>query len=345
MTLPTRTTLIHGDALDLGAYVPAGSADLAYLDPPFAVGKSFRARAASTGASGDLAYEDRWPSLGAYLDWLSLRLVVVRALLSTRGTLWLHLDHRAVHEAKALCDHLFGRASFIGEVIWLPGNGTKTRRGPGVSHQTLLLYSASDAFIWNDRDATLRAPFAQTSLAMHFTKTDDDGRVYRDRTIGKKTYRYYADEGRALGSVWGDCPAMAANTPLRKEGTGYPTQKPLKLLDRIIRASSLPSSLVLDPFCGSGTTLHAASVLGRTAVGCDIGELAVATTSRRLKAAGIAFDLKAGEPSSSGLRSESARGAQLRATPPARRAPVPKAPRSDRVFSGDDSREEEDTPT
>ena len=107
-----------------------------------------------------------------------------------------------------------------------------------------------------------------------------------------KAYRYYADEGRALGSVWSDCPAMVANTPLRKESTGYPTQKPEKLLDRIVRAASRPGGLVVDPFCGSGTTLVAAAKAGRRAVGLDVGPLAIATTTERIRAAGFPLDAR-----------------------------------------------------
>jgi site-specific DNA-methyltransferase (adenine-specific) len=84
---------------------------------------------------------------------------------------------------------------------------------------------------------------------------------------------------------------MIANTPLCDEGTGYPTQKPLKLLDRIVRASTEPGELVVDPFCGSGTTLHAAAIAGRDAVGSDVGNLAVAMTTRRLTNARIPFEL------------------------------------------------------
>jgi site-specific DNA-methyltransferase (adenine-specific) len=151
------------------------------------------------------------------------------------------------------------------------------------------LYARGKEPIWNARDPALRAPFAATSQAMHFTHTDESGRRYRDRTVGKRTYRYYADEGRALGSVWADCPSMSANTPLRAETTGYPTQKPLKLLDRIVRASSAPGSIVVDPFCGSGTTLLAASAAGRRFAGCDAGALAIATTRKRLSDAGVPY--------------------------------------------------------
>lgn len=282
--------LVRTDARNLRAHVAAGSVDLAYLDPPFKVEKSFGARVV-TGqrARGPIAYDDTWPSLAAYLAWLEDRIAVVHELLSPRGTLWLHLDSRAVHEAKVLCDGVFGARRFRGEVIWVPGNGSKSKSGPGMGHQTLLLYARGAEPIWNGKDPALRAPFAATSQAMHFTRKDDDGRRYRDRIIGGKTYRYYADEGRALGSVWTDCAAMAANTPLRAETTGYPTQKPLKLLDRIVRATSDEGSLVLDPFAGSGTTLVAAAAAKRSFVGSDVGELAIATTKKRLDAAGVRY--------------------------------------------------------
>jgi site-specific DNA-methyltransferase (adenine-specific) len=287
-----ESLLVHADAADLGAYVRTGSCDLAYLDPPFKVDKAFAARVGGRGsrAKGPVAYDDTWPSLDVYLAWLEERLAVVRDLLSPRGTMWLHLDARAVHEAKVLADRVFGARRFRGEVIWVPGNGAKSRSGPGMGHQTLLLYArGTDDPIWNGRDPALRAPFAATSQAMHFKAVDEHGRRYRDRAINGKTYRYYADEGRALGSVWTDCPAMAANTPLRAETTGYPTQKPLKLLDRIVRASSAPGSLVLDPFAGSGTTLVAASAAGRRFAGSDTGALAIETARARLDGARIPY--------------------------------------------------------
>lgn len=287
--------LARCDAIDLLTCVGARSAQLAYLDPPFGVGTRFGARGPAGGsrARGRVAYEDRWASLEAYLRWLEPRLAVVRDCLSSEGTMWLHLDHRAVHEAKGVCDRVFGRRAFLGEVIWVPGNGARgTRRGPGVTHQTLLLYAAGRQFVWNAHDASLREPFAATSLAMHFTQVDGRGRRYRERTIGGRTYRYYADDGRAIGSVWADCPGMMANTPLHSEATGYPTQKPLKLVDRIVRACSHEGALVVDPFCGSGTTLVAAARLGRAFAGCDVGALAVETAARRLRAEGARFELR-----------------------------------------------------
>ena len=306
--------LVHGDAVDLAAFVAPASVELAYLDPPFSVGARFTARTRAsetrgreTGSGAPVAYDDRWPSLEAYLAWLEPRISAVRGALSDSGTMWLHLDHRAVHEAKCLCDRVFGRQAFLGEVIWVPGNGSKRRRGPGMSHQTLLLYAKGADFVWNAGDPALREPFAATSLGMHFRSRDEAGRAYRDRTVKGKTYRYYADEGRALGSVWTDCPAMVANTPIMAEGTGYPTQKPLKLLERIVRASSRPGALVLDPFCGSGTTLCAAARHDRDAVGVDIGRLAITVATERLRAMGVALDAESAHDAASAEREDGVR--------------------------------------
>jgi site-specific DNA-methyltransferase (adenine-specific) len=236
--------------------------------------------------------------MAAYIGWLEARVAVVRECLAVDGTMWLHLDHRAVHEAKIACDRVFGRRAFLGEIVWATGNGARgARRGPGMTHQTLLLYASGTDFVWNARDPSLREPFAVTSLAMHFGHLDEDGRRYRERAIGGRKYRYYADEGRALGSIWADCPAMAANTPLRREATGYPTQKPLKLLERIVRASSREGGLLVDPFCGSGTSLVAAAKLGRPFVGSDSGELAMEASARRLDAEGIRFEARVGSAS------------------------------------------------
>jgi site-specific DNA-methyltransferase (adenine-specific) len=207
----------------------------------------------------------------------------MRACLSASGSLWLHLSHHTVHEAKLATDRVFGRAAFQGEVIWVPGNGGRKKGGPSVTHQTILIYSRG-AMIWNGEDSALREPYADTSLRMHFKEVDADGRRFRERWIAGKAYRYYADEGRRRGSVWADCPAMNANTPLSSETTGYPTQKPEALLERIIRAASHSDSLVLDPMCGSGTTLAVAARLGRRAIGIDQSPVACQIARARLNA-------------------------------------------------------------
>ncbi len=283
--------IARADAERLGVFVPAGAARLVYLDPPFAVGVPFRARGADgTRAHGPIAYLDSWPSIEAYLAWLEPRLLAAWAAVAVDGSLWLHLDHRAVHDAKVHAARLFGARAYRAEIIWVPGNGSKSRRGPGVTHQTILVFTRSKDFVWNAGDPALREPYAHTSLSMHFTHVDADGRRYRERHVGGKTYRYHADRGRALGSVWSDCPAMLSNTPLRKETTGYPTQKPEKLLGRIVCGASLPGDLVVDSFMGSGTTLVAAAKAGRRAFGLDVGELALETVRARLGRESLGYD-------------------------------------------------------
>jgi site-specific DNA-methyltransferase (adenine-specific) len=143
-----------------------------------------------------------------------------------------------------------------------------------MTHQTILVYSRSVAagggFTWNGGDPALREPYAATSLSMHFTNRDADGRLYRERVVKGKAYRYYADEGRRLGSVWTDCPSMSANSPLRDEATGWPTQKPEKLLERIVRLASCEGDLVADLMCGSGAMLRVAERTGRAWIGGDL---------------------------------------------------------------------------
>jgi site-specific DNA-methyltransferase (adenine-specific) len=260
-----------------------GPFDLIYVDPPYNAGGTRGARQGEGKRSeGVAAYKDAWGGLDGFLEMFEPRLVEMHKALSACGTLWIHLDYRAVHDVKVLCDQVFGRAGFAGEVIWVPGNGGRKRTALSVTHQTILIYAKTKDFIYNADEPSLREPYADTSLKMHFQNIDDEGRHYRERTIGGKTYRYYADEGRRIGSVWTDCPAMRANTPLNKEATGYPTQKPEALLERIIRASTRETSAVLDPMCGSGTTLAVARKLGRRFAGCDQSEVAISTVKARL---------------------------------------------------------------
>jgi site-specific DNA-methyltransferase (adenine-specific) len=279
-------TLALGDCLTLlPALVTKASDrfDLAYVDPPFnsrALEGVRRGRGAR--ATGARAYADTFTSVEVFLEMLGPRLAALRDALSDRGTLGLHLDHRTVHEAKVLADRVFGAGACRGGIGWVPGNGGRGGRGPSVTHQTLLLYAKGKSPIWNAGDPALREPFAETSLRMHFSSKDASGRRYRERRIGGKAYRYYADQGRRLGSVWTDCPAMSANTPFARETTGYPTQKPEALLDRLVRAASLEDSRVLDPMCGSGTTLAVAARLGRKYLGIDQSPAAFAVAKKRL---------------------------------------------------------------
>jgi site-specific DNA-methyltransferase (adenine-specific) len=288
-TRTAKNPLIHGDCLnELPKLTKLGDPfDLVYVDPPFNAGGTRGARRErGERATGVKAYSDSWGGIDAFIAMLEPRLVCIRDAMSDVGSLWLHLDHRGVHDAKVLADRVFGRAAFRGEIIWVPGNGGRGRNGPSVTHQTILIFARGKEMIWNINDPALRERYADTSLRMHFQNVDADGRRYRERHIAGKTYRYYADVGRRLGSVWTDCPGMRANTPLTQETTGYPTQKPEPLLERIVLAASLPTSRVLDPMCGSGTTLVAAHRHGRRWAGIDQSPVAISTVKARLARAG-----------------------------------------------------------
>jgi len=286
--------LVLGDCLVHAASLgkSRGPFDLIYVDPPFNTGIVHSARDTSgLRSQGRAAYKDAWGGLEGFCSMLEPRLRAWHGLLSETGCLWLHLDFRAVHDTKVLADRIFGTTNFRGEIIWVPGNGARRKNGPSVTHQTILIYSRSNKFTYNSDDPLAREPYADTSRAMHFRHLDSTGRRYRERVIGKKKYRYYEDDGRRLGSVWLDCPAMLANTPFLNETSGYPTQKPLKLLERIVRLASNPGDKLLDPMCGSGTTLVAARKLGRSWVGVDKSPVAIDVVKRRLAATPLTQDI------------------------------------------------------
>ncbi len=294
----TGHALWHGDAAAVCDALDAEARfDLVYLDPPYAVGATMamreergQARGRRHKHSGRDAYVDGAgaAALVASLEPLFAR---VQGRLSERGAFYLHMDWRAVHEAKVAADRVFGRRAFAGEVVWTPGNGSRGARGFAVTHQTILVYAARDRreLPFAVDHPLLREPFAETSQKMHFTRVDDAGRRYRERVIAGKAYRYYADEGRRIGSVWTDIPAMVANTPLRNEGTGYPTQKPELLLERILRASTREGDTVADLMCGSGTTLVVAARLGRRFIGSDASPVAIEVARARLDAAAVPY--------------------------------------------------------
>jgi site-specific DNA-methyltransferase (adenine-specific) len=307
LALPSaRARLLHGDCLagcarlrDEGVEV-----DLVYLDPPFGVGTTHGARTRAgeeRARRTSAAYDDAWEGVDRFVAALEARLEAIRAILSPRASVYLHLDHRAVHDTKVAADRVFGRAAFRGEIVWVPGNGARSSKAWSATHQTILVYTADarrdpDKPAWVFHAEEVREPYADGSAAEHFDKVDAEGKRWRERTVmlasGPKTYRYEMSRGRRMGTVWSDCPSMAANTPRAKETTGYPHQKPEKLLERILRASSDPGATVLDPFFGSGTTLAVAARLGRRPVGCDTSPLAIDTARARLVRGGVEVDVE-----------------------------------------------------
>lgn len=235
-----------------------GAVDLVYLDPPFATGIDFY-------ANGELAYRDTWPDEDRYLQWLYETLKLVYDLLSETGSLYLHLGHHIGHYAKAVMDEVFGRACFQNEIIWHYRTGGASRKRFARKHDTIFFYTKSSVnWVFH--------PQKQRSYMQHrygFQKSDFE---YDAETGAQYSLVYTRD-------VW-MIPAVGSAT---RERVGYPTQKPEQLLERIIGASSDPGGLVLDCFCGSGTTGVVAERLGRRWIMSDVSELAIQKTQERLQ--------------------------------------------------------------
>ena len=253
--------LIHGEMLAVIAALPAQSVHLLYLDPPFGAGRVF----ADTAG----AFDDRWAGgLAGYLAWLRPRLLAARGLLTATGSLFLHLDRRAVHYAKVLLDETWGADCFRNEIIWHYTGGGRSRRVFSHKHDTILWYS-NDPAEWTFNLAAVREPYAPTS---GYAK----GGI---RSAAGKQYWPHPD-GTPPDDVW----TLPMINPLARERVGYPTQKPERLLARMIAAASNPGETVADLTCGSGTTATVAAQHGRRWIAADVSLAAIQTTRQRLAA-------------------------------------------------------------
>jgi adenine-specific DNA-methyltransferase len=269
----------------------AGGLKLVYIDPPFDVGSDFSmdievgddSVKKKPSVIEEVAYRDTWgKGIDSYASMIYSRIRLIHSLLADDGSIYVHVDYRTSAMVKLILDEIFGIERFRGWLVWSIGSGAKGRQQWSNQHNDIFCYSKGDNFTFNHADSELREPFAELSTSMHFNKVDSDGRKYRERIVNGKSYIYYAEDGKLVGSVWNDISSMAANSPILNESVGYPTQKPEKLLSRIIKASTNPGDLVGDFFCGSGTTLAVAEKLGRKWIGSDLGRFSIHTTRKRL---------------------------------------------------------------
>lgn len=245
------------------AGLPDGSCDLIYIDPPFYTQRK------RTAVRSDAVYDDTWrDGREGYLSFVAPRLEECRRLLPDHGTLYVHLDFRVAHHVRLLLDEFFGERNFLNEIIWHYRTGGLSKRWFGRKHDTILVYAKR---LGDHRFNLLREGAYRTDGLNH----DETGRPYKNTKNGRL---YFNPDGPALTDVW-DIPFLST---VARERTDWPTQKPLALLERIVRASSDPGDTVADFFCGSGTTLVAAGRLGRVPLGCDIAPDAIAITRNRL---------------------------------------------------------------
>ena len=242
-----RDSILHGDCLDrLPAMAETlardgDAVDLAYLDPPFATGKR------QTGRAGH-AYEDSWPSIDAWVDFMRPRLEATIATLSDTGAILVHCDWRTSHHVRLLLDDLLGVDRFQNHLVWQYGLGGSSPRRFARKHDDILYYTVS-AKDW-----------------------------YFDPPMIPATSQRLRGRMKKATDVL-DVPSI---NNMAHERTGWPTQKPIALLDLLVRACCPPDGLVLDPMCGSGTTLVASAAAGRRYLGCDRSEDAVGIAQERI---------------------------------------------------------------
>jgi len=258
---------------------------LIYIDPPFATGGDFNFKiliGEKNNSINDLAYDDKWKnSLDYYLNFMYTRLILMKELLAENGSIYLHVDWHMSHYIKLMMDEIFGIKNFRNEIIWAyPAASFRTRRFYIRSFDVILFYTKSDDYIFND-DPNIYMEYSDR--VKNALKDDDKGTFYYrgGSHDGKKLSRkvYVTQKGIFPRDVWNDIPYIRANT---LEYQGFSTQKPERLLKRLILASTNAEDIVADFFCGSGTTLAVAEKLGRKWIGSDITEQAIHITRKRL---------------------------------------------------------------
>ena len=251
---------------------------LAYLDPPFLTNRVHELKVRAKGGEPErreAAFDDRWPDRAAYLEALGRRLELVRPLLAPEGSVVVHVDPKTSHYVKVMCDEIFGDDAFTSEIIW------RYRRWPSKTqnfqnvHDVLLRYRKDPKVPprWN----SLYEPLAPSTLATWGTK--------KQRAVvgaSGKRVRSSSEEVESKGVPLGDVWDIGVVAPIARERTGYPTQKPEALLERLLRALTSPGDRVLDPYAGSGTTLAVAKREQRWFLGIDASEVALQTASTRL---------------------------------------------------------------
>ncbi|MCG8621824.1 MAG: site-specific DNA-methyltransferase [Proteobacteria bacterium] len=302
--------LCYGDNLTIMQDIPDGAVDLIYLDPPFNSKRDYNAiyqdETGNPLPKQVEVFKDTWyPStkmfeiidrlhetmleagiddnrakflhdyllnikhieegLQPYLTYMTYRLVDMRRVLKSTGTIYLHCDPTASHYLKTIMDCIFGHENYRNEIIWGYTGPSATKKNFPRKHDVILRYSKSDKWVFN-HDA-IRIPYAESSI--------ERGKYGLDKSWGDSEGGWINEHGKIPESYWVDIPIVRGEESLQ-----YPTQKPLALLERIIKVSSNEGDFVLDPFCGCATTMEAAHNLGRKWMGIDIAIHAIKRVAR-----------------------------------------------------------------
>jgi len=275
--------------IEAGHDLPKKFADLIYIDPPFFSDKKYEViwgDGCEIRCFDDAKWYDgekRRKSIHVYLDFIRECVEKCYQVLKETGTFYFHCDWHASHYIKIMLDEIFGNDKFRDEIIWSFSKVAGTTKKLLKWHETIFRYSKSDNYVFNIDE--LREPYSESILKN--LKKDDKGYYYtrglgNDQSIKRNKKTYLHPKGKLPGDVWD----LGTYSPPKNERLGYPTQKPEKLLERIIRLSSNPGEIILDPMCGCGTTLSVAYKLKRQYIGIDISYTACRLIQDRLEKLG-----------------------------------------------------------
>jgi len=293
-----RNRLIWGDKkYVLPSLLPefAGKVNLIYIDPPFNVGSDFSFTATipdnpeteedesiefvkQPSMIEQKAYRDTWgKGLDSYLQWFYETIIVLRELLTDDGVIFVHSDWHINSFIRVVLDELFGYENHLNEIVWCYETAGKSKSTWSRKHDTIYFYKKGDNYLFDPS----QSPMPRKRNKHMKIGFDKDGREYEEKTDAGtgKVYRWYFDEGKLPMDFWTDVSFINWEA---KERTGYPTQKPESLLERIIKTTTKEQDLVLDCFVGSGTTAAIAENLTRRWIACDLGRFAIHTTRKRL---------------------------------------------------------------
>ena len=267
--------ILNGDCLEKMRSIEQSSIDLIYLDPPFFTERKHILK--NRERTKEFSFDDSWGSDRGYADFLISRIEIMYTLLKDAGSIFVHCDKSGEHIVRAILDQVFGSNNFQSEIIWTYKRWSNSKKGLLPSHQNIYFYSKSKNFKFN----TIFTSYSETTnidqILQRRTRDEHNKSIYAKDSLGN-VKNGDKKKGVPLSDVW-DIPYL---NPKAKERVGYPTQKPLLLLEQIIKLVTEEGDLVLDPFCGSGTTCVASKRLNRNYIGIDKSLDAVELSNERL---------------------------------------------------------------
>lgn len=267
--------LIHGDCLTKLEKIEPNSIDLIYLDPPFFTQKK---QSLKSKNNTEYTFDDIWKNMNEYKNYIQTRLEKCKTVLKNTGSIFLHCDRSASHYLRIALDEVFGSDNFQSEIIWSYKRWSNAKKGLLNAHQVIFFYSKTSDFKFNPV-YTDYSPTTNIDQIFQKRVRDKNGKTVYKKQKNGEIELMEEKKGVPLSDVW-EIPYL---NPKAKERVGYPTQKPILLLERIIELTTDESDIILDPFCGSGTTLVAAKLLNRQYIGIDKSEEAIELTRKRLE--------------------------------------------------------------